>query len=197
MSQAAFDIEILVREQLDEGNVKGDEYGTDPWVWEPVKAKYRPVLDAAAAPWSAKCRFFWTKSDNALTKHWHRFRVVWLNPPYSKGLVGRFMAKAREEALLGARVICLIWGSSDTRWYRDNVSRPIGAGAFVRAELVDEAWGPGTRYEWERLVVTVYDVSKRLEFIHESGAVEDTAMKPSRLVVLEPPGFEEAAALAA
>lgn len=73
----------------------------------------------AAAQRVIKARVFYTKRDNGLTKQW-RGRV-WLNSPYSRGLVTAFVAKFLEE-LESGRMRCglyLLNASTDTLWFHE------------------------------------------------------------------------------
>jgi phage N-6-adenine-methyltransferase len=70
------------------------------------------TLDACAESKKvSKAPKFITPAQDALTKDWTG--VVWMNPPYGKAL-GRWVAKAYEESLKGALVVCLLPARVDT-----------------------------------------------------------------------------------
>ena len=61
---------------------------------------------------------FFTKADNGLTQEWHG--NVWLNPPYSRDLIGRFVDKLLLEIRAGRtqQAILLVHAYTDTGWFR-------------------------------------------------------------------------------
>ena len=90
-------------------------------------------LDAAAAKHNAKCPVYFDITDDALSQSWHPFESIFLNPPYSRQ-IGKWIAKAREEADKGATVVLLIPARTDTRWWHDYVYK-ISETRFLRGRL--------------------------------------------------------------
>jgi len=97
---------------------------TDKTCWEtPPELFYRFDrifrfdLDVCAFPDSAKCRWFFTPSDDGLQQPWAP-RVCWMNPPYGRGIAA-WLQKAWEESQQGATVIALLPGDTSTRWWHD------------------------------------------------------------------------------
>lgn len=83
------------------------------------------TLDAAASPDNAKCRKFFTEADNGLQKSWAG-ETVWCNPPYSRGHLKAWTAKAWDEAAYHDVTSCLlIPHDSSTKWWWKNV---VGTG---------------------------------------------------------------------
>lgn len=74
--------------------------------------------DAACLPETAKCDKFWTPEDDALTKKWHPNETIWLNPPYSRGNIDKFMEKA---AKVPSLVVCLVRFDPSTTWFQKYV----------------------------------------------------------------------------
>jgi DNA N-6-adenine-methyltransferase (Dam) len=60
---------------------------------------------------------FFSKTDDALTQDWHG--RVWLNPPYSKGLLAKFVDKLIHEVRTGntTAAIMLLNNSTDAGWF--------------------------------------------------------------------------------
>ncbi len=81
-------------------------------------------LDPCATKGNAKCEFFFTKEEDGLTRNWHYFYSVFVNPPYDKS-IGKWLKKAYESAQKGnATIVCLIQGrSTDTKWWHDYVMK--------------------------------------------------------------------------
>jgi len=50
--------------------------------WEPLHARFRFTIDAAASAHNAKLPRYWTLEDDSLSQSWKHERV-WCNPPYS------------------------------------------------------------------------------------------------------------------
>ncbi|MDP8173662.1 phage N-6-adenine-methyltransferase [Pasteurella skyensis] len=83
---------------------------------------YKFLLDATASELNAKCKFFFTKEQNALKKDWFKIlnsiwhkQTVWCNPPYSKPLP--FVEKAIEEAEKGVVTVMLLNTDNSTKWF--------------------------------------------------------------------------------
>lgn len=96
---------------------------------------------------------------DALTASWRTVGAVWLNCPYSK--CRQFIAKAREESLKGATVVCLVPSRTDTKWWHEYVY------------YGDGMWWPG---------VDVRFIKGRLKF----GDGKNSAPFPSVLVIFKP-----------
>jgi phage N-6-adenine-methyltransferase len=126
-------------------NAKPNAKGNDEWFTPLVYiAAVRKVLggidlDPAAHPhpqtWIQAKRFY-TEVDDGLSQHW-RGRV-WLIPPYSRGLIDRFVAKLIAEVEAGSvtAAILLTHTSSSARWFHtalnscDAICMPLGKRPF-------------------------------------------------------------------
>lgn len=98
-------------------------------------------LDPAAAmnqPWPT-ARHHYTKADNGLTKRW--FGRVWLNPPYSNPLLGRFLARMAEHD----HGTALIFARTETDAFHRFVWERAAACLFLRGRLtfLDAEGKPG------------------------------------------------------
>jgi ParB family chromosome partitioning protein len=65
---------------------------------------------------NVKAKLFYSMSDDGLAQDWAG--NVWLNPPYSKDLCGRFIEKLRVEILKGncAQACILVNNATETQW---------------------------------------------------------------------------------
>lgn len=102
-----------------------DEWGTPNQIFDKLNKEFCFTLDAAANEKNAKCKVYFDKQTDALQMDWcehARGGNIWLNPPYSKGNVERFMQKAYEESekSIGA-VVCLVPVDFSTNWWHDYV----------------------------------------------------------------------------
>lgn len=60
-----------------------------------------------------KAKQYFTEKDDGLTRKW--IGKVWLNPPYSRGLMDKFIEKLVGEKEVSS-YICLVNSSTDTKW---------------------------------------------------------------------------------
>jgi len=95
-----------------------NSWGTDPDVFEALNKEFNFGLDAAASKDNAKCYLSLTKEDDALSKDWSQLtnRTVWINPPYGRGFIGKFMAKCIEQKGKGVTSVMLVPATLDARW---------------------------------------------------------------------------------
>ena len=95
---------------------KSDEWSTPQELFDALHAEFDFRIDLAATAENAKCSAFFTKEHDALSMPWHAaFRCGWLNPPYSRGLCGKFIAKAAEERTKGFLTVMLLPARTDTK----------------------------------------------------------------------------------
>ncbi len=76
-----------------------------------------PATNAVAQEW-IQARKFYTKEDDGLSRDW--MGRVWLNPPYSRGEIYRFIEKLLAEIDKGhtTEAILLTHNYTDTRWFQ-------------------------------------------------------------------------------
>jgi phage N-6-adenine-methyltransferase len=114
-----------------------DDWETPRMLFSELDHAYGPLeLDVCATPETAKCRRYYTKEDDGLTKPWDA--PVWLNPPYSKP--APWLAKAVKTADAGGYVVALIKADTSTKWWHTYVE-PVrlgekpGAVIFLKGRL--------------------------------------------------------------
>jgi phage N-6-adenine-methyltransferase len=109
------------------------EWSTPAHVFEPLDAEFGFTLDVCASVGNAKCARFFTRDQDGLAQSWAG-EVVWMNPPYARGVIDRWMKKAYESAREGgATVVCLVPSSTSGRWWHDYAMR--GEIRFVRGRI--------------------------------------------------------------
>lgn len=113
--------------RLQAGGVRVQTSGDDEW-YTPAeyielarKVLGRIHLDPASnafAQKTVKAADYFDTKDDGLTQEWHG--NVWLNPPYSRGLMDKFVAKLRAELDADAvnAAILLTHNFTDTGWFR-------------------------------------------------------------------------------
>ena len=88
-----------------------------------------------------KADHYFTEEDDGLTKDW--FGSVWLNPPYAKGWVKKFMDKLHHEYIYGevTQAIALVNNGTETVWFQGAASGcsaiclPKGRIRYLTADL--------------------------------------------------------------
>ena len=111
-----------------------DDWQTPSWIFDRLNDDFGFTLDAAALPETAMCSRFLTPQDDALSTGWGgRGSVVWLNPPYGRG-VGNWLEKAHLESKKGAVVVVLVFSRTDTRWWHDYAMKASEI-RFIRGRL--------------------------------------------------------------
>jgi phage N-6-adenine-methyltransferase len=88
------------------------------------------TLDPCATKDNAKCRLFFTREDDGLSREWTG--KVFMNPPYGRE-IGKWVKKAWLESLEGALVVCLLPARVDTRWWHDYAAK--GHVCFLKGRL--------------------------------------------------------------
>lgn len=81
---------------------------------------------------NVQAKRFFTADDDGLSKIWTG--NVWLNPPYSKDLIGRFAAKVVEESSRFRQAVVLVNNATDTAWFHD-MSGVCSAICFFRGRI--------------------------------------------------------------
>lgn len=81
---------------------------------------------------NVKAKRFYTADDDGLSKKWAG--NVWLNPPYSKELIGQFAAKVVAESGRIKQAIVLVNNATDTAWFHDLAS-VASAVCFLRGRV--------------------------------------------------------------
>lgn len=106
-----------------------NSWGTDPVIFNAMNKEFNFGLDAAANKDNHKCKWYLTKETNALTLDWSdsmdRYdrnypvkinRTVWINPPYGKGYIKKFMDKCIKEKENGLTSVLLVPATLDAQW---------------------------------------------------------------------------------
>ena len=95
---------------------KYDDWETPADLFGDLNAEFGFDLDVCANVENTKCERYLTSEINGLAQRWRG--VCFMNPPYGRE-IGKWVAKAYEEAAAGATVVCLLPARTDTRWFHD------------------------------------------------------------------------------
>lgn len=91
------------------------------------------TLDAAASAENAKCKRFFTKEMDALTRSWGT-HTVFCNPPFGR-VIRDWMEKALDASRRGATVVMLVPARTDTSWFHEVAMRHASKVIFIRGRL--------------------------------------------------------------
>jgi phage N-6-adenine-methyltransferase len=101
-----------------------DELRTPVDLWECLNKRYRFVVDLAASDQYHLCPTYFTKAKSGL-EHRHLWpkdgRWCWLNPPYSRGNLYRWIEAVAQEANIGAHVVTLVPAYTADSWFSEFV----------------------------------------------------------------------------
>ena len=96
---------------------QSDEWETPQKVFDELNDEFNFTLDPCATEENHKCKKFYTKEDDGLSKDWGGQRVF-CNPPYSK--IAKWVEKAYRESRTDHTVIVLLIPSrTETKYFHD------------------------------------------------------------------------------
>lgn len=110
---------------------KSDEWSTPQTLFDTLNEEFHFTLDPCANAENAKCKMYYTISENGLEKTWAG-HCVFCNPPYSQ--IQKWVKKCAEEARKGATVVMLIPARTDTRWFHDYIYKKADI-RFIKGRL--------------------------------------------------------------
>lgn len=108
-----------------------DEWYTPKYILDALGGGGKFDLD----PCAPICRLWdtaqhhYTKEDDGLTKQW--FGRVWLNPPYSRPLIEKFVAKLAEHG----NGIALLFNRCDSQMFHEYIFSKASAMLFLRGRI--------------------------------------------------------------
>jgi phage N-6-adenine-methyltransferase len=144
---------------------KSDEWATPQDTFDAMHREFQFDVDLAASQENTKCEEFYSIEKSALAAHWAEDfpdGIGWCNPPYSRGLQGKFIEKAAAERLNGFTTVMLLPARTDTRAFHTHI-------------YDETTWSA-------RKGVEIRFLRGRLKF----GGAKDSAPFPSMIVVFRP-----------
>ena len=110
-----------------------NEWETPQELYDALNAEFGFDLDPCATHENAKCKLYYTKDEDGLSRPWHKVAgTVFMNPPYGRE-IGRWIKKAYYECLKGTTVVALIPARTDTSYWHDYCIK--GEIRFIRGRL--------------------------------------------------------------
>lgn len=102
-----------------------DDWETPQELFDTLDAEFRFDVDVAANARNRKCEIWFNEKENALIRDWDVMgfgtTVCWMNPPYSRGLQKKFIAKAAEEQKKGVTTVALLPSRTDTTAFHTHI----------------------------------------------------------------------------
>lgn len=97
---------------------KTDLWATPQEFFDKYNAIHHFTLDVCATDENAKCKNYFTESDDGLKQVWTG--NFWMNPPYGRE-ISYWIEKAYLSVYNGTanKVVCLLPSRTDTRWFHD------------------------------------------------------------------------------
>ena len=86
------------------------EWETPQNVFDALDKQFHFTLDPCATKENAKCKKYYTKEDDGLSKNWNG-EMVFMNPPYGRE-IGKWVKKLSEN-----RGVALLPARTDTKWF--------------------------------------------------------------------------------
>lgn len=155
-----------------------DEWETPQATFDALREEFDLCVDVAATKLNRKCPDYFgpdnadPKLRDALMVDWSRYGSLsrcWMNPPYSRGLQGKFIAKAAAERERGVLTVALLPARTDTKAFHRYIY-----------DTNTHNFGP---YRWRtREGVQIRFLPGRLKF----GGSKNSAPFPSMIVVFTP-----------
>jgi phage N-6-adenine-methyltransferase len=105
-------------------------WSTPPHIFKALDAEFHFTVDVCADQENKKCKH-WMHRVDCLRRTW--IGTCWLNPPYGKE-ISEYLGKAKESAVAGATVVCLVPGRTNAPWWHEHVMRAAEI-RFVRKKL--------------------------------------------------------------
>lgn len=115
-----------------------NEWYTPPQYIEAARSAMGAIdvdpASSAVAQKTVNATMWYGIDDDGLSKEWKG--RVWLNPPYSKDLIGRFVAKLKESVADGVttQAVLLVNNATDTAWFHD-IAGSVSAACFIRGRI--------------------------------------------------------------
>jgi phage N-6-adenine-methyltransferase len=144
-----------------------DEWSTPQALFSDLDLEFDFEIDVAASRVNRKCKIFFgpdhvsEANRDGLSVSWDGLRCF-MNPPYSRGKQGMFIAKAARERLRGALTVALLPARTDTKAFHE--------------------WIWDAEFSRPRERVEIRFIKGRLKF----GGAVNSAPFPSMIVIFRP-----------
>jgi phage N-6-adenine-methyltransferase len=113
---------------------------TPAHIMEQVQSEFALDLDVCASIGANKLERYFSPGItglDGLSQSWSGERC-WMNPPYGRGQIDKWMQKANEELVVDdpARiVVALVPARTDTKWWHEHIVQPRHEVRFIKGRL--------------------------------------------------------------
>jgi len=112
-----------------------ENWATPQDLFDSLDYVFNFTLDPCAGEHNFKCKKYYTKESNGLTKDWGGNKVF-CNPPYGRDNTGAWVKKCFEESKTpGTIVVLLIPARTDTKWFHEYIYRTSAQIFFIKGRL--------------------------------------------------------------
>ena len=113
---------------------KDMDWETPQDFFDELDGEFNFNLDSCATPETAKCKYFFTKEDDGLSKNWDGY-TVFCNPPYGTE-ISKWVKKCSESANEITRIVMLIPARTDTKYFHEYIyKKPYVEIRFIKGRL--------------------------------------------------------------
>jgi len=112
---------------------KSTEWETPRKLFHMLDETFKFTLDCCATDENAKCQAYFTKDNDGLMQDWEK-EVLWMNPPYGKG-IEEWVKKAAEHGENGGIAVCLLPAYVSTGWWIRQVMGKANHIAFIKGRV--------------------------------------------------------------
>lgn len=114
---------------------ESENWATPQDLFDSLDHVFNFTLDPCASSTNHKCKKYFTKEINGLTKDWGGHKVF-CNPPYGRDNTGLWIKKCFEESKKpGTIVVALIPVRTDTKWFHEYIYRTNAQVFFIKGRL--------------------------------------------------------------
>jgi len=103
------------------------DWETPDWVFDHWDDLFSFNLDVCADESNRKCPAYFNEYEDGLDQKWwyysDRTTHAWMNCPYGRGIVEKWVKKAYEESQNGVLVCALLPVSTSTKWWQEYVTK--------------------------------------------------------------------------
>lgn len=111
-----------------------DDWGTPDWLFKACDDVFRFSIDAASSEDNHLLFGYYTQEHDGLKQPW--IDSTWVNPPYGRGVTGKWVAKAAFEATLDVTSVLLLPSRTDLPWFHDYIyEKPDVVTKFIRGRV--------------------------------------------------------------
>ena len=124
--------------------ILSDEKSTPKALFDKINEAFHFSLDVCASEENKKCDKFYSLADDGLSQSWAG-HTCWMNPPYSRGEMTKWLTKARDEVSNGVTTVALVMGDTSCDWYH-SAQKDVAAFCFLKGRLAFNGVKTGARF---------------------------------------------------